>query len=316
MISSAVAGPAEQADYQVERECGALVVALPSVMAEVLSLLRDHGTLYDAAAARPAAETFTGRGAAYRMTLSGTDCIVRHYRRGGAVAHVLRDEYLRAGEPRPLRELHASIAARARGVDTPEVVAAIAYLAGPLYRADLATQFVPDSRDLAEVLFGSTANVAHREAAWRAAGAMLRTTFAAGVEHADLNLRNILIAGAAVNSDAAAAAEDAAAAAAEDAAAAAAEDAAAAAAEDAAVAAAAEDAAVDTAAAAAGPALRALLIDLDKAVVHDGPVTTGTRSTMLARLHRSRIKFEQRLGRQSSDDELRAFEAGLGGRVD
>ena len=197
MNTTAVAGPAEDAGYAIERERGALVVALPSVMGEVVSLVHEHGTLYAAAAARPDAQSFTGRGAAYRMTLAGEDCVVRHYRRGGAVARVLYDEYVRAGEPRPLRELHASIAARSRGVDTPEVTAAVAYLAGPLYRADLATRFIGGSRDLAAVTFEAddAENDAGRSAAWHAAGALLRRAFAAGVEHADLNLRNILIAG-------------------------------------------------------------------------------------------------------------------------
>lgn len=251
-----------------------MVVALPSVMAEVMSLVRDHGTLYDAAAARPDAQSFTGRGAAYRMTLAGAECVVRHYRRGGAVAHVLHDEYLRAGEPRPLRELHASIAARSRGVDTPEVLAAIAYLAGPLYRADLATRYIDGSRDLASVTFGMDAaghrdsgpvtpregdSEAVRAAAWHAAGALLRNAFAAGIEHADLNLRNILIAGAA-------------------------------------------------------DAPRALLLDLDRATVRPRSVSDAARSAMLARLHRSRSKLERLKGWKTGEEELAALEAGLRGR--
>lgn len=267
-----MAGPAEDAGYEVERERGAVIVALPSVMAEVMASVRQHGTLYDAAAARPDAQAFTGRGAAYLMRLSGGDCVVRHYRRGGAVAHVLHDEYLRAGEPRPLRELHASIAARARGVATPEVVAAIVYLAGPLYRADLATRFVAGSRDLGSVLFGSAietpkrrpatqlpaADEAVRIAAWHATGSLLRSAFAAGLEHADLNLRNILLSGAAA-------------------------------------------------------APRALLLDLDRATVHEHAVGDAARESMLARLHRSRIKLENLAGKSCGAAELRAFDAALGG---
>lgn len=286
MITTAVAGPAEDAGYEVERERGALVVALPSVMADVMALVRVHGTLYDAAAARPDAQVFTGRGAAYRMALAETDCVVRHYRRGGAVAHVLHDEYLRAGEPRPLRELHASIAARARGVATPEVLAAIVYLAGPLYRADLATRFVAGSRDLASVLFGSAIDRPQRSpgmhppaagepherrsaadqrssepiriAAWRATGALLRCAFAAGIEHADLNLRNILLSGV-VESP------------------------------------------------------HALLLDLDRATVHEHPVSDAVRESMLARLHRSRLKLENLAGERCGAAEIAAFDAALGG---
>jgi 3-deoxy-D-manno-octulosonic acid kinase len=251
-------------------------------MADVMSMLRQHGTLYAAAAARPDAQAFTGRGAAYRLKHPGGDWVVRHYRRGGAVAHVLHDEYLRAGEPRPLRELHASIKARARGVDTPEVVAAIAYLSGPLYRADLATRFIADSRDLAAVLFGADradgrsgepgesldrsgepqdGEASIRAAAWHATGALLRSAFAAGIEHADLNLRNILIAGPA-------------------------------------------------------GAPRALLLDLDRAVVHERPVSTAARSSMLGRLHRSRQKLERRAAQQTDGAGLAALEAGLAGHDD
>jgi 3-deoxy-D-manno-octulosonic acid kinase len=259
LITQAVAAPAAAAGYAIERERGALVVALPSVIRYVQSLILEHGTLYDASAAQPGAEAFTGRGAAYRIAGVDGDWVVRHYRRGGAVAHVLRDEYLRAGEPRPLRELHASIAARARGIDTPEVVAAIAYLSGPLYRADLAPRFVPDSRDLAAATIESgDADTTAREAVWTAAGTLLRRAFAAGIEHADLNMRNILIAGSAA-------------------------------------------------------APRALLLDLDRAVIRERAVSDATRARIIERLHRSRAKLEVRAQRRTSAAELAAFEAALRG---
>lgn len=278
MTTEPVAGPAEAAGYAVGRERGALIVALPSVMEDVLSAVKQHGTLYDAAAARPDAEAYQGRGAAYRMRMKGGDWLVRHYRRGGAIARVLTDEYLRAGEPRPLRELHASIRARARGVDTPEVFAAIAYLSGPLYRADLATRFVPGSRDLAAVVLGDDqAGAETRIAAWHAAGVLLRSAFDSGVEHADLNLRNILIEGEGEG----------------------------------------EGEGVATADAVAGshgaPRVRALLLDLDRAVVHDRAVSPDVRAAMLARLHRSRRKIELSVGRETAPAELAALEAGLAG---
>jgi hypothetical protein len=186
------------AGYAEERERGAVVVALPSVMDAVLDAVVAHGTLYAAAAAVPAVQSFAGRGAAYRLPQPAGDWLVRHYRRGGVVGRVLRDEYLRVGEPRPLRELRASVTARRRGVATPEVVAAVVYAAGIAYRADLATRFEPDSVDLAELVLGAARSeqpTARLHAAWYAAGGLLRSAFAAGVEHADLNLRNILITG-------------------------------------------------------------------------------------------------------------------------
>lgn len=175
-------------------------------MQEVLSNIRAAGSLYDAAAARSDVQAFTGRGAALRFAARNGDWVVRHYRRGGAVARVATDTYLRAGEARPLRELNASAAARARGVDTPEVVAAVVYPSGIVYRADLATRFISDSADLAAVteararqraVAADRRDSARRDAraAWHSAGVLLRTAFGAGLEHPDLNLRNILIAG-------------------------------------------------------------------------------------------------------------------------
>jgi 3-deoxy-D-manno-octulosonic acid kinase len=182
------------AGYATGRERGVEYVALPSVVAPLAAALREAGTLYDWAAAQPDARAFTGRGRAYGVDTAAGTWVVRHYRRGGLVAPLLGDRYLRLGAARPLRELAASAAAQARGVPTPEVVAALVYAAGPLYRADLATRYVPASADLAEtVLGGGRADAAGRLAAWSAAGALLRTAFDAGVEHADLNLRNILV---------------------------------------------------------------------------------------------------------------------------
>lgn len=259
--------PAAAAGYAIERERGATVVALPSVMQEVLTHIRSAGSLYAAAAARPGAEPFTGRAAAYRFTASHEDWLVRHYRRGGAIARVLTDTYLRAGESRPLRELRASVAARARGVATPDVMAAVTYPSGILYRADLATRFIPDSLDLAAITVasargGERANARNDgRAAWYAAGALLRTVFQAGIEHVDLNLRNILIAGA-------------------------------------------------------PEAPRALLLDLDRARVHQGPLGDTVRRRMLERLQRSRRKIERAEDLEFAPGVLAALEAGLAGERD
>jgi 3-deoxy-D-manno-octulosonic acid kinase len=181
------------AGYARQRERGAWVVALPSILREVGAAVRAAGTLYDWAAARADAQPFPGRGAAYRVRLGGADVLVRHYRRGGLVARILDDAYVRAGEPRPLRELRASVTARAAGVPTPEVLAAVVYARGAVYRGDLATRFVSDGSDLAALTWGGARwPEPARTAAWHAAGELLRDSFAAGVHHADLNLRNIL----------------------------------------------------------------------------------------------------------------------------
>ena len=142
--------------------------------------------------------------------------VVRHYHRGGTVASLLGDRYLRLGTPRPFRELRLGWALEEKGLPTAPHVGAAVYPEGLWYRGDLVTRYVPDSRDLAAVLFpgrsldggaaqGGPAGVGHRvagsdrdaepEAAMRAAGRLFRTLHDGGLIHPDLNLKNILIVG-------------------------------------------------------------------------------------------------------------------------
>lgn len=135
---------------------------------------------------------------------------MRHYHRGGAIAGLLGDRYLRLGPPRPLRELRVGRALEERGVPTPGHIGAAVYRSGIWYRGDLVTRYVPASRDLAAVLFpgrtlkngveGVRPDGAGRgvdaEAAVRAAGRLVRRLHDAGVVHPDLNLKNVLIRGA------------------------------------------------------------------------------------------------------------------------
>jgi 3-deoxy-D-manno-octulosonic acid kinase len=156
--------------------------------------LRRYGTLYSFAR-QHAQATLPGRTGAIVIDAPGGPWVVRHYARGGAVAAVLGDRYLRFGRRRPWRELWASAWARARGIETPAVAAAVVYPGGPFYRADLATAHVPAAADLADTSIGpQRRNEEERRLAWHAAGRMVRDAAAAGLVHADLNLRNILIA--------------------------------------------------------------------------------------------------------------------------
>ncbi len=147
--------------------------------------------------------------------------MVRHYRRGGAIAPVLGDRYLRLGTPRPVQEYSTGRALERRGIPTPAHLGAAVYPSGLWYRGDLVTRWVPGSRDLAAVLFpgrrvdggtvaggggepeadGSVAAEAP-EAAMRAAGRLFRRLHEGGVVHPDLNLKNILLAGPAGDPDA------------------------------------------------------------------------------------------------------------------
>lgn len=149
--------------------------------------------------------SFTGRGSVHAVAAPtpGPDrsgrWVVRHYRRGGVVARYLDDRYLAAGDSRPVRELKASVEARRRGVPTPAVVAGAVYASGLFYRADIATEFIPDAPSLADLLFRSApsdesnANRVDTETALYLAGRVVRRLEGTRVLHPDVSAGNILV---------------------------------------------------------------------------------------------------------------------------
>lgn len=180
--------------YRVARSGRALVVAREPALDRVRAALAEAGTLHAFARAQAVADLGGGRGRVPVLDVAGEPWAVRHYQRGGAVAALLGDRYLRGPVPRPFAELAVSAALRAVGIATPEVHAAVVYLAGPWYRADLATAFVPDAADLATLTLGPAPWApVDRLRAWQAAGRLLATLFATGAVHRDLNLRNVLV---------------------------------------------------------------------------------------------------------------------------
>ena len=176
---------------------GSVVVARREAFERVRDAIEMAGSLPRWAAAQDPARRLEGRGTAWCVEGSaGEDWVIRHYRRGGAMAWLLGDRYLRLGVRRPFHELHVSQEARVRGVATPAVVAAVVHDAGLFYSADLVTVHIPDSADLAAVTFESPGREpAERIAAWRAAGELVRHAAEEGLRHVDLNLKNILIGG-------------------------------------------------------------------------------------------------------------------------
>jgi hypothetical protein len=180
-----------------QREVGqATLVARTDVLPSLKRELQAGRTLYEWARAAPDVQELRGRGATYVVSSEGRLWVVRHAYRGGAIARVLADRYPRIGEPRPYGELRVSDALRAHRISTPTIFGFVLYPAGPFYRADVVSEYVADSVDLASaVLAPDRRDAPGRIAAWRAAGGLLRKAWDAGLVHPDLNLRNILIAG-------------------------------------------------------------------------------------------------------------------------
>lgn len=158
------------------------------------SALGDGERLHEAAS-RQADAILQGRGQVPVLTTSQGRWAVRHYHRGGIVAGpLLGDRYLRFGSTRPVREAHTSHEVRQRGVPTPRVVAGAVYPGGAFYRADLVTEFVADASDLKHMLFEEERSDLERTSMLEGVGRLLACTAAAGVEHLDLNAKNVLVA--------------------------------------------------------------------------------------------------------------------------
>lgn len=157
-------------------------------------LMGERSTLHEALRARPESSSMGGRCEACAADGPDGPCVVRHFRRGGWM-RLLGDRYLWSFEPRPFREAVVSERLRSRGLRTPEVVAAVVYPAGPIYRGDLVTRRItgswtlsawmdprspaPSQLPLGEFLFS--------------AGRLVASLAANGVRHPDLHAGNILI---------------------------------------------------------------------------------------------------------------------------
>lgn len=191
--------------YVAVRGVGSRGFARASAAEWVEQTLGRWGTLARASLHDSDAIELQGRGIvrAVRVPVGapGGRWVVRRYLRGGWAAPILHDCYLRRGRSRPLTEARASDAARDRGIATPQVQAGVTYRAGLLwYRADLVTTFVPNSVDLADLLFHNRMPAssqpptdAQRVVAMSLAGRLARRLADCGIYHPDLNAKNFLM---------------------------------------------------------------------------------------------------------------------------
>ncbi|MGH7466509.1 MAG: lipopolysaccharide kinase InaA family protein [Longimicrobiales bacterium] len=184
----------QPAGYRTYAVGSALLVTRPDYFLFLRDALHAQDSLYAYAALLPEATLLHGRGATYRVGTPHGDWVVRRCRRGGAVAWLLGDRYVRLGAPRQLRELMVSEWARSRGVRTPEVKAVVLHATRWFVRSDLATGFIAGGEDLAQLAAGASTRLSGQvSAAWSAAGRLVRELAAAGLSHPDLHLKNIII---------------------------------------------------------------------------------------------------------------------------
>jgi 3-deoxy-D-manno-octulosonic acid kinase len=164
----------------------------------VVDAVVEARTLYAYAERHPERQAFRGRAPTYAAPLpqGAGRVVVRHAWHGGLLRGVTRDLYL--PPTRAPGELRMSEWLRAAGVRTPRVVAYVRYPAPlGLCRVDVATELVPDGRDLAAVLRPAPDD--HHAAALRDAWTEATADLVAGLtrlgaRHPDLNLKNVLLA--------------------------------------------------------------------------------------------------------------------------
>ncbi|MBN2225205.1 MAG: 3-deoxy-D-manno-octulosonic acid kinase [Deltaproteobacteria bacterium] len=134
-----------------------------------------------------------GRGSVSIITLPNVGAVVlRRYRRGGLIGKVLVDRYLSG--TRPFRELSVLALARARGVPVPDAMGASSIRVGILWhRGRIATRLIPGARTLPVFIEKNRGNGALVARVLEGAGKAIRRMHEAGIDHADLNMNNVLV---------------------------------------------------------------------------------------------------------------------------
>lgn len=163
-----------------------------------LAIRRDGGDALErlvlaSPGARGGEAAFRGRGSTERVPLDGGHAVFRRYRRGGLLRWLTRDRLFDVR--RPFAELRVTETARGAGVPTVEVLAVRVDPAGPgMWRGEIATRELPDAPDLVQWLAGDDAPTGRaRRDAIVAVGRAVRRMHDAGIVHADLHVKNVLL---------------------------------------------------------------------------------------------------------------------------
>ncbi len=97
-----------------------------------------------------ATEILAGRNAPVHDSLQGMPMVIKFYRRGGMIRHIMKDAYYRSGTPRSAAEYTMLQKARTLGVSCPEPLV-WAIRGGLFYKAFLVTRTLENTRSLAEL---------------------------------------------------------------------------------------------------------------------------------------------------------------------
>ena len=134
-----------------------------------------------------------GRGNTHFLTLGGHELVLRHYRRGGLVRHLVERRYVWTGiaRTRAVREFELLRELELEGLPAPRAYACAVTRHGAFWSGSLVTRRLP-GRTLAEQLDAGA------EAPWEGIGRCIARFHASGIRHADLNAHNVMFDGQAV----------------------------------------------------------------------------------------------------------------------
>jgi 3-deoxy-D-manno-octulosonic acid kinase len=136
-----------------------------------------------------------GRGSAWFIDAPFGSVVLRRYLRGGWAAKISRQSYFftAVSRSRPFREYHLLASLFELGLPVPRPVAALCEFQGVISTAAILTVRIPSAQTLADELPGSNDTLKLENNFWRSVGKCIRRFHDAGVWHADLNARNILL---------------------------------------------------------------------------------------------------------------------------
>lgn len=132
-----------------------------------------------------------GRGTTMMLDSSYGPAVLRRYMRGGLPARLSRETYIFTGidRSRPFREFEILRRMSACGLPVPAPLAASCEHQWLTYRGGLLMDQIQGASTLAELAESGSA----APGTWQRVGACIRQFHEAGMEHADLNARNILV---------------------------------------------------------------------------------------------------------------------------
>jgi len=136
-----------------------------------------------------------GRGSAWFINTDVGPVVLRQYLRGGWVAKISRRSYFftSISRSRPVREFFLLAGLYEQGLPVPRPVAALCEFHGLISTGSIMTAQIPSAQTLAELLPGKNDTEAVVANIWPRVGKCIRQFHDAGVWHADLNARNILL---------------------------------------------------------------------------------------------------------------------------